>query len=60
MHLMRELKQLGARNLNQQRHPALTGKRRLQRVCNAYQQLMDGQSIHASYEVFYATAQLPS
>ncbi len=55
--LMRDLKVLGAHNLSSGRAPGLTGKRRLQAMCAAYEHYRrpDG-LLPATYEVVYGHA----
>lgn len=51
MHLMRELKGLGAHNVNSMRKPSPTTPKQLQAMTTAYQEIT-GDVILASYEVF--------
>ncbi len=51
MHLMREIKTLGAVNMSNNRLRGLTGKQRLLQVCEAYNRLMTESSTHATWEV---------
>ncbi|MEX2525564.1 MAG: malonyl-ACP O-methyltransferase BioC [Gammaproteobacteria bacterium] len=57
--LMRELKQLGARNVSTGRRRALTGKRRLQTMMEAYEKYRREGRIPATYEVVYGHAWVP-
>lgn len=50
---MRDLKVLGARNMNAGRRRGLTGKRLMQQVISHYEALCAGNKISASYEVIY-------
>ena len=58
--LMRELKGMGAHNVNRQRRHTLTGASRIRRMCAAYKEfcLPDGR-FPASWEVIYAAAWEP-
>lgn len=57
MQLMRDLKELGAHNINPGRHLGLTGPRKLKAVMEAYERFRqaDGQ-LPATYEVVYGHA----
>lgn len=59
--LMRELKAIGAKNINPDRRHTLTGKRRMKRMVDIYQDNFeqDGR-IWASYEVLYGHALGPT
>ncbi len=57
--LMRELKQLGAANVNPGRRRTLTGKRRLQAMTRAYEQYRRDGRLPATYEVVYGHAWVP-
>jgi len=57
--LMRELKQLGARNASAGRRRTLTGKRRLQAMLGAYEKYRREGCIPATYEVVYGHAWVP-
>lgn len=57
--LMRELKAIGAGNAARDRAPGLTGKARLRRVLEAYEQHRRGDRYPASYEVVYGAAFAP-
>ena len=57
--LMRELKQLGARNVNAGRHHGLTGKSRFQHMAAAYERRRVHGKLPASYEVIYGHAWVP-
>jgi malonyl-CoA O-methyltransferase len=54
--LMRELKAIGAHNVNAGRLRALTGPRRLARMMDAYERLRGPRGLPATYEVVYAAA----
>ena len=55
--LLRELKAIGAHNINPGRPRGLTGRQRLQGMLDAYAQYRDGEGLWpASYEVIYASA----
>jgi malonyl-CoA O-methyltransferase len=54
--LMRELKAIGAHNVNVQRAKGLTGKHKLKRVERAYEQFRREGVLPASYEVVYGHA----
>jgi malonyl-CoA O-methyltransferase len=57
MTLMRDLKALGAHNVNAGRNPGLTGRARLKAVVNAYEQFRTAEGLlPASYEVLYGHA----
>jgi malonyl-CoA O-methyltransferase len=51
--LMRELKTIGAANINHSRQRGLTGKHRLQKVCDEYGKLMGNQVTHATWHVLF-------
>lgn len=57
--LMRELKQLGASNVNNGRRRTLTGKRRLHAMMRAYEQYRQDGRLPATYEVVYGHAWAP-
>lgn len=59
MQLMRELKGIGAHNMNGERPQGLTGRQRLSDMISAYQNLMPGVDIQATFEVFYGRATRP-
>jgi malonyl-CoA O-methyltransferase len=54
--LLRELKTLGAHNVNRARPGGLTGRRRLQGLLDAYETERLGGQLPATYEVAYVTA----
>lgn len=54
--LMRELKGIGAHNVNRGRNPKPTTRTQLQNMVRQYQQQMPGQSIVASYEIIFVEA----
>ncbi len=57
--LMRSLKRIGAHNVNSGRPLALTGKRRLAVLADAYDRHRSGGLLPASYEVIYGHAWAP-
>lgn len=57
--LMRELKQLGARNVSTGRRRTLTGKQRLQTMMASYEKYRREGRIPATYEVVYGHAWVP-
>jgi malonyl-CoA O-methyltransferase len=58
--LMRELKNIGAHNVNLGRRKTLTGKKRLQKVINYYETFRHNSKLPASYEVIYGHAWKPA
>lgn len=59
--LMRELKAIGAHNVDQQRARGLTGRQTLNRVVAAYEAYrISPEAVAASYEIVFAQAQAPS
>ncbi|TQV71864.1 malonyl-ACP O-methyltransferase BioC [Exilibacterium tricleocarpae] len=54
--LTRELKALGAHNVNAGQRAGLTGRRRLRQFTAAYEQFRCGHTLPASYEVYYVLA----
>ena len=56
MALMRELKELGAHNVNAARNREMTTRRQLQKMMAAYESAMPGAEIIASYEIIYVRA----
>ncbi len=56
--LMRGLKTLGAVNVSQTRQRGLTGKHRLQQVCDEYDKLMGDQVTHATWHVLLGQVRL--
>lgn len=53
--LMRELKAIGAHNINQGRHSGLTGRQKIRGLIDAYEQFRDANGrLPASYQVVYA------
>jgi malonyl-CoA O-methyltransferase len=54
--LMRELKQIGARNALRTRARGLTGRARMQAMLGAYEALRAPQGLPATYEVIYGAA----
>lgn len=59
--LMRELKAIGAHNVNQGASLGLTGRRVFERVGEAYEpfRLPDSQQLPATYEIFYGVFRAP-
>ena len=58
--LMRELKMLGAHNVNSGRRKTLTGKNRFQRMLDHYEQCRVEGELPATYEVVYGHAWAPA
>ena len=56
MQLMRDLKNIGAHNVNLGRRKTLTGKQRLQKVLQHYETFRINNKLPATYEVIYAHA----
>jgi malonyl-CoA O-methyltransferase len=54
--LMRELKAIGAHNVTQGRARGLTGRRRLEAMTQAYEQLRRDGKLPATWEVIHASA----
>ena len=54
--LLRELKRLGARNINAGRRRSLTGRARFQGMLRAYEKRRVGGKVPASYEIIYGHA----
>ncbi|QPK65337.1 malonyl-ACP O-methyltransferase BioC [Methylomonas sp. LL1] len=54
--LMRELKGIGAHNVNRGRNPKLTTRAQLQKMVSQYQEQMTGRDIIASYEIIFVRA----
>lgn len=57
--IMRDLKQIGAHNVNRERAKGLTGKQRLQALINAYEVYRNNQVLPVSHEVIYGHAWIP-
>jgi len=57
--LMRELKNIGAHNVNNGRRKTLTGKQRLQKVIKHYESYRQNNKLPATYEVIYGHAWKP-
>ena len=58
--LMKELKNIGAHNVNRAGKKGLTTRRQLQRVCDAYEQFRNEKAkLPATYEVLYCLARKP-
>lgn len=55
--LMRELKEIGAHNVNRGRNPKPTTKTQLQQMIGHYQDQMEGRETVASYEIIFVKAQ---
>lgn len=51
--LMRSIKGIGARNVNQQQTKGLTTQRRLHKVAEAYERFRTEQGLPATYDVYY-------
>lgn len=58
-HLMGELKGLGAHNVTSGRRRGLTGKGKFARMIAAYESMMQGTEIYASYEVLFGRVKKP-
>jgi malonyl-CoA O-methyltransferase len=58
--LMRELKMLGAHNVNKGRRLTLTGKNRLQNMLGHYEKWRVNGRLPATYEVIYGHAWMPA
>jgi len=56
MALMKDLKVLGASNVNRERRRGLTGKKALQKVAETYEQFRNDGLLPATYEVVYGHA----
>ena len=59
MQLMRELKNIGAHNVNSGRRKTLTGKQRMEKVIQYYETFRIDGKLPASYEVIYGHAWKP-
>lgn len=57
--LMRELKSIGAQNINEGRRKTLTGKQRLNQVVSRYESFRTNHKLPATYEVVYGHAWRP-
>jgi len=57
--LMRDLKNLGSRNVNLDRQKGLTGKGKLKQMTAAYEKYRQGEKLPATYEVVYGHAWAP-
>lgn len=57
--IMRDLKQIGAHNVNQQRAKGLTGKQTLQKLMTAYEDFRSNNVLPVTYEVIYGHAWVP-
>lgn len=60
LHLMRELKGLGAHNVTAGRPRGLTGKKKIRRMMKSYEKGMAGQEISATFEVLYGHSMRPN
>ena len=60
VHLMRELKQVGAQNVNTSRQKTLTGKNKVQQMISAYEQFRKNGMLPATYEIVYGLAWKPA
>lgn len=58
--LTRELKSLGAHNVNQGKAEGLTGRQKMLAFKNAYERYRDGNTLPATYDVFYCVAEKSS
>ena len=58
--LTKELKLLGAHNVNDGQRETLTGRKRLQSLLNSYEQYRVDDKLPASYEVYYYLIQKPN
>lgn len=58
--LMRELKLVGAQNVNTYRQKNLTGKNKIQQVVSAYEQFRRNGALPATYEIVYGLAWKPA
>ncbi|HDK37637.1 MAG TPA: methyltransferase domain-containing protein, partial [Thiolapillus brandeum] len=58
--LMRDLKNIGAHNATVQRQRGLTGKAKMQAMCDAYESFRRNGQLPASYEVIYGHAWAPA
>ncbi len=56
--LMRELKTLGAVNINNCRQRGLTGKKSVQQVCDEYSKLMGNQMTYATWHILFGQLRL--
>ncbi len=59
LHLMGELKAIGAHNVTHGRPRGLTGKQKIARMISAYENLMPGAEIFATFDVLYGRARRP-
>ncbi len=60
MSLMRELKAIGAHNVNNDRHKGLTGKKHLEKMMNHYETFRENEKLPATFEIVYGHAWKPS
>ncbi|PCI21502.1 MAG: malonyl-[acyl-carrier protein] O-methyltransferase BioC [Piscirickettsiaceae bacterium] len=56
--LMRDLKGMGAHNINTSRNRGLTGVKSFQRMINAYQSLLENDCLPATFQAVYVKAQM--
>lgn len=54
--LLRDLKAIGAHNMNQGRNRGLTGPKRLRRLMDSYEQFRDAKGLPATYQVYFVLA----
>jgi malonyl-CoA O-methyltransferase len=59
MDLMRELKALGAHNVNKDRHKGLTGKVSFKKMMHYYEKFRETEKLPASFEIIYGHAWKP-
>ena len=60
MDLMRELKALGAHNVNKDRHKGLTGKVSFKKMMHHYEKFRETEKLPASFEIIYGHAWKPA
>ncbi len=60
MDLMRELKALGAHNVNKDRHKGLTGKDSFKIMMHHYEKFRENEKLPASFEIIYGHAWKPA
>jgi len=60
LHLMRELKAIGAHNVTHGRPRGLIGKQKIARMIAGYEYLMPGEQIIATFDVLYGRARRPA
>ena len=59
MSIMRDLKQIGAHNVNETRAKGLTGKKALQKLSGAYEKFRTNNVLPVTHEVIYGHAWVP-